>query len=625
MREVTCREVQGALARDGAAPEQVAAHARHLRACADCRDQERARARIRDGILTAGDNLDDVTRARVLARLLEGRRQQRGRGAAAPRRAGLWLGWTLAFSAVMVVVSVLGLTGVLRSRNGDGMRAASSAALALEPYAVHGGAAPGSQALSSGGLDRVELPAHASMRARLGPAADFVLLGPLRLAVRGGDDRRAAVELQQGTLVGDFDGTKGRGLRIVTADATVEIVGTRFAVEASAQRTRVAVQHGRVRVESRGQVRLVGAQEEWSTDRADVEPLDAAAAALFERAARGNLEEQGSETAAAAAPPPIRAARPGGAAPATVARAERGSSVTKRRRNDVASPASRGAAVRPAAAVVATSSPVHVPRATELRSGDGSAGVANAGGSPFVAPAAATVAPAAATAAPAAAAAGPAAAPASSASAAAVSAAAPAPWAPAPSGAAHVATTIPSPPAAPLTPSGPEPAPRETAASLYRRAESALRQGDGAAGKKLLDELVRAFPAQPATDSARYELAVMAERAGAPDEALARTREILRPGAEGPFVEPARFLRCRVHLAGSSDQDRRSAVACLTRFVDDYPRSPHDEVALRALIELSRGGGRCQDARRYAELYLNRHPAGRFSSEAERTRSGCAR
>lgn len=604
MREVTCREVQGALARDGAAPEQVAAHARHLRACADCRDQGRARARIRDGILAAGDNLDDVTRARVLARLLEGRRQQRGRSAAAPRRAGLWLGWTLAFSGVMVVVSVLGLTGVLRSRNGDGVRGASSAALALEPYAVHGGAAPGSQALSSGGLDRVELPAHASMRARLGPAADFVLLGPLRLAVRDGDDRRAAVELQQGTLVGDFDGTKGRGLRIVTADAAVEIVGTRFAVEASAQHTRVAVQHGRVRVESRGQVRLVGAQEEWSTDRADVEPLDAAAAALFERAARGNLEEQGPETAAAAAPPPIRTARPGGAASATVALAERGSGPTKRRRTDVAPPASRGAAVRPAEAVVATSSPLHVPHATALPLRDGSAGVANAGGSPFVAPAAVQAT-----------------APAPSA----VAEAAPAPSGPAPSGAARVATTIPSPPAAPLIPSGPEATPRETAASLYRRAESALRQGDGAAGKKLLDELVRAFPAQPATDSARYELAVMAERAGAPDEALARTREILRPGAEGPFVEPARFLRCRVHLAGSSDQDRRSAVACLTRFVDDYPRSPHDEVALRALIELTRGGGRCQEARRYAELYLNRHPAGRFSSEAERTRSGCAR
>jgi len=183
------------------------------------------------------------------------------------------------------------------------------------------------------------------------------------------------------------------------------------------------------------------------------------------------------------------------------------------------------------------------------------------------------------------------------------------------------------PPAAPAAaPSAaPETRPGETASSLYRRAEAALRQGDRIAGKKLLDQLVRAFPDQPATDSARYELAVMAERDGQSSEALARTREILRPGAQGPFVEPAEFLRCRVHLAQHGDPERRAALACLTGFVRDYPGSPHDEVALRALIELSREQGQCGEARRFAEAYLQRHPGGPFAADAGRVRSQCGR
>src|SRR3569623_1939046 len=246
MTAATCREVQGSSARDDDAPEVSAETARHLRGCADCRAQEQARSRIRQGILRADDQMDDLTRARVLGRLLQDRQEQRRQAHTKRGQAGarMWLGWTLAFSAVLVFA----VLGVLRAR-----RPAAFTPVALLPYAVHGDAS--SNAPSSGGLDRVELPAHASMRARLGPAADFVLLGPLRLAVRDGDATRAAVELRQGTLVGDIDGSTGRRLRIVTADATVDIVGTRFLVAASGEHTRVSVEHGRVRVESHGQVR----------------------------------------------------------------------------------------------------------------------------------------------------------------------------------------------------------------------------------------------------------------------------------------------------------------------------------------------------------------------------------
>jgi outer membrane protein assembly factor BamD (BamD/ComL family) len=159
----------------------------------------------------------------------------------------------------------------------------------------------------------------------------------------------------------------------------------------------------------------------------------------------------------------------------------------------------------------------------------------------------------------------------------------------------------------------------ETASSLYRRAETALRRGDDIAAKQLLDQLVRAFPSEPLTDSARYELALMAEKAGNAAEVRAQTREILRSGVQGPFVDPARFLRCRITLA----EDRKAATLCLTRFVSDFPQSPHDEVALRALIDLAREGGRCADVKQFAETYLQRHPHGRFAADAERARSHC--
>ena len=178
-----CRKMQGAIARDHARPEDVAVTSHHVRSCADCRAHERVRASVREGILAANDNLDDLTRARVLARVLEGRRLQQAGVATARRPASrVWIGWTLAFSAVMV----LAVTGVWRSRN-PGAGTSSLTTLALEPYAVHGGTVPVRPALA-GAWIRIELPARASMRARLGPSADFVLLGPLELAVRDADD-----------------------------------------------------------------------------------------------------------------------------------------------------------------------------------------------------------------------------------------------------------------------------------------------------------------------------------------------------------------------------------------------------------------------------------------------------
>jgi hypothetical protein len=566
MTAMSCRKVQGAIARDDDEPQLRVLIARHLRECADCRAHDRHRAAIRNGVLAADDVLDDVTRAQVLARVLEARRRERAGGLAAPSRGRLngrlWMGGALAAAAALV----LAVTALPRAKRSEPLGAPAPALAALEPYAIH---AVSAGSVSSGGVDRVELPNGASMRARLRLGADLVLLGPLTVAVRDAGDELVKLDLPLGTLIGEFDGSTGRTLRIATADATVQIVGTRFLVEASPERTRVSVEHGRVRVESRGRVRFLDARQEWTTDRDDVEPLGDRGAALFERSARGGLEELVSGTSEQAAPvgPPAAA---GAVAPIETrsarprrvqARPELGRRVALA--TDVAEAPTAPAVPAPAAA------PEAPPRASR----------------PIAAPAAPP--------------------------------AVPAPVEPPP--AAHPELPAPAPPpASPVAQAAAAPQP-ETASSLYRRAESALGRGDDVAGKKLLEELVRAFPGEPATDSARYELALLAEKAGDKSEALAQTREILRPGARGSLVEPAKFLRCRVYLG----QDRAAAAQCLIQFVDAYPQSPHDEVALRALIDLSREDGRCGDARRFAETYLQRHPRGRFAAEAERARSRC--
>jgi TolA-binding protein len=574
MTPAMCRKVQRAIARDGAEPESVAVMAHHLRGCAECRTAESTRARVRASLLALDDVLDDLTRARVLARVLERQRRYAGGAPSSATEATtkIRVGWTLAISAMMVLAAV----AALRTRGAGVARPVGS--FALEPYAVHGTGAAGPSRLDRGGLDRVELPAHASMRARLGPHADFVLVGPLELAIPGGaSDRRATVELRRGTLIGDFDGSSGGSLRIVTADATVDIVGTRFLVETSSERTRVAVEHGRVRVESGGRVRLVGALQEWLTDGPGVGPLDATAAALFERARRGELEELGASVDPAA---PIAPAEPRAsvAAARTEAQAGPGRHVLKRARTIAPAPARNvafrvEAAPADAGALPASSASLSSPRRELSGAGTGDQ-----------APAVTPASPVAATAVD-----------------------------PPPA----VAPAAPVPSRAPAS----EEQPRETASSLYRRAEEALRRRDDDEGKKLLDQLVRSFPSGPTTDSARYELALMAERAGQRAEALAQTREILRTGGHGPFVEPAQFLRCRIYLV----EDRGAAAACLTRFVGAFPRSPHDEAALRSLIELARQSGHCDDVGRFAQAYLQRHPTAPFAAEATRARSACAR
>jgi len=570
-----CRQIEQVLVGGAAVGDATlgASMRHHLQTCSSCRRHQGTWTLVRRSALVANDVLDDLTRARVFGRV------QAALGAGATARAGrerpgrggrVRFAWSMAFAVVPILAFVLG-TRLRHSESTGG-----AATVALEPYALHVTAQP-RLAVPDKRLDHLELPPYAAMRARLGPAADLTLAGPLELTVRDGDKPRVELALGRGTLLGDFDGSGGRSLRISTADATVDIVGTRFMVVATAIRTRVAVDHGLVRIESKGRVRLVGPGLAWSTDEEDVRPFDAWTADTFHRAALGRWQDLVA--------PPV---------PSDAKAADRTEGAAKERVSG-AEDTDRGEGARPA-----RRRRVHVRRGivVAVRAGSQAHGPSPLTGSP------AGGAPLAAAAMP--------------------------PSTPAPplEGAPPPAVSALHPASSP-GPSVPAPAqvqaaepptqPRATVATLYKEAERALRRGDDAAGKERLVSLVRAFPGDVMADAARFELALLAKKDGDAAAAMAQIREILGHDASGPFVEPARFLRCRVYLDG----DPEAAETCLTRFVRDYPQSPHDDAALRALIELLRGKGRCAKASQLVEMYLQRHPNGPFAAEAARLRSHC--
>jgi hypothetical protein len=295
MKPAVCRQTEEALVARNVGNDAIltASTQQHLQSCPACERHQRAWLLIRENASKADDALDDLTRARVFGRVQArlGTRTDRDRRPEGPTRTiRPRIAWSLAFAAVTILAFALG-TRLRKAEPGLAV-----APVTLEPYALDVPAEPRAP-ISGKDLDHLELPAHASMRARLGQTADLTLLGPLELTVHDRDKQRVKLELGRGIVVADFDGSGGRSLRISTPDATVDIVGTRFLVAASAKRTRVAVDHGLVRVESRGRLRMVGSGLSWSTDEDALAPLDGQTVRMFERA-RGQWEELASE------PPP---------------------------------------------------------------------------------------------------------------------------------------------------------------------------------------------------------------------------------------------------------------------------------------------------------------------------------
>ena len=422
-----CRELVDSVVRDDMDEAGRARAERHVQHCATCAAQARARSAVRAAVFAEDDHLDDLTRTRVLTRLGQTIDEVAARRALG--KAGSLARWAWASGIAVVAAAALlmawhrfdrPVSGTVVGPPPELPRVAQTPApppaapgapaardeggRVLIPYAIGGAAAPSKTQLGKA-RDRVVLPAQATMRAHLAERADLTLVGPLELAVTSASRDLVVLELARGTLVGDYDSTRGGRLRVRSGDVTVEVVGTLFSVATGTAGTQVSVAHGKVRVEHGGEVLTLTNGQSWRTGSKKLEPVPRQISLLFER---GPLRPEPAP-AALRPPPPAGPPRP------------------------------------------------------------------------------------------------------------------PLPATPPPTAAAPV-----------------------TAASLYRLAESALQHGDDDRGQRLLSELVTRFPADPTADAARFEMALIFEKTGETARAFALTDEIVRGRSQGPFVGPARLLRCRL-------------------------------------------------------------------------------
>jgi TolA-binding protein len=467
---------------------------------------------IVEGVRAIDDRLDEVARARIAASLahrLDARAVERARRATPGRRFAV----TSARWLVPAACAALGAWLAVGRGSGAGVPA------------------------TAGSLDRMEVPAGARVRARVGHA-DLTLMGPARMEVARTATSDLTLRLTAGTLVGDYDGRSGGRLRIETPRLVATIVGTRFVVEATADHARLSVAHGRVAVRDAttpegAPETFVNAGQSWEVGRpAPVATTGATTGATLvpipETVAR-LLAADGSEPAT-----PEPGASPGqrlaGAATATLPEDRR--------------PA-RSAPLR------ARELEPELPMPAAAESGAVAAGAAGAPQSP---------------------ASGLAAQPLSDRSRQAAAGVQPPPLPP-PS----------QPPAQPIPP-----------AELYRRAETAMSRRDDATARRWLEEIVERYPRDPEAESARFELARDALAAHEPIRAGRWVDELIADGRDRSLVESARFLKCRLAREGGEAGEAR---ACLERFRTEHPGSARDEEALAALIALAEARGSCDEVR----------------------------
>lgn len=495
-------------------------------------------------ILTAGDRLDDITRARMWSQIED--------QVAAPAPAAAPVSWkrtaALAVGAIAVAAAVL--------------------------LVIRAGRTP---AVREGQL---AVAAESTLTTRLGPHARAALVGPAQLELLGPAGDATSVRLDRGTLLAEFTGGAGRSLRIEAGDLVVEIVGTLFAVEVTDQRACVAVAHGTVRVTRGATSTLVTDRQQLCSDDAAPRPIPAD---LTEQLAR---HEQSLllATAPRVDDPPAAVAPP---APASTRRTSPDPAATA---TTATTPATAPRTSSPPAATsrtttTASAAPTATPTATR------SSSTASA---PRSAPAASTIGPS--TTAPSTAATS------TTAPSTETTSTSTAPSTPA------TATTSPPPPSALATTASPpaaepaSPAPKApTAAELYRAAETALAKGDRAGADRALAQVIALGDAL--ADQALYDRARIAYQ-GRAWAAARRHLAALAAIASTPLAEPGRYLDCRIAVESKAADAER----CFTAYRAAYPRSPHDLDVLAVLAQLAHARGGCTAARVLTGEIIARYP-----------------
>jgi TolA-binding protein len=546
-------------------------------------------------VLTAGDRLDDITRARMWSGIADQLAESTA-AAAAPR--SRWTrNATIACGALAIAATALLVVRAGRGKTGEL------------------GAAPGQLAVA----------ADATLSTRLGPHARAALVGPARLEMLGPAGEVTVVRLHEGTLLAEFEGGAGRALRIEAGDLTAEVVGTLFSVEIMPSGACVSVAHGAVRVTSHGASHIVGAQQQLCSGDAAPHALPANVGDQLTR------HEKTIELALATpTPDPTRTPNPDRApTPRSTATAGTGPSsppVSTTRTDGTRSPPT-------AANTTPNRSPSTTDDMTSATSGTppGGARSPSRPDSSAIAPpgrttvpttprtrvAISTPAPPPTTTTPRVAISTPAAPPTTTSRVAISTPAAPSPTttprvaistpaAPSTATAPRVGTTAsgPSDPASGIAtaPSSPMTGEQPTAESLYRAAEAALAAGDRVRADRELARLL-ALPGAALADQALYERARIAYQRR--DAKAARAHLASLAAISGsPLAEPGHYLDCRIAVESKAADAER----CFTAYRASYPRSPHDLDVLAVLAQLAHARGSCTAARPLRDELLAKYP-----------------
>jgi ferric-dicitrate binding protein FerR (iron transport regulator) len=420
--------------------------------------------RMTDALRRADPRLSDIERAQILDRIEE-------RLDAPARR--LWPAW-VALGGTAAAAALL-LVFLLRP---------TSTAI-LRPY-VYSGASAGLDVLTVP-QRALDVPAAAEVRAQLADLGRVGLVGPARVAVMRAEARKVSLELTEGTLLVDFDATRGATLEVRAPGAVIRVTGTLFAVEAGSA-TRVSVLRGSVAI---GETTLAAGEAWASGERVAMPPVTEALLREHEASVLPPAGEWGMVALAGA---PAHAEAWIGerflARTPLVARVSAGETELRM----VAAGEER--TVR---AIVVEQTAVPVTYSVPERAPP---------------PPPAPVPPPVPVPAP---------------------VAVPVP----------VPAPAPAPAPAPVPAPAPAPPPRD-AESLYRDAERAMATGTRSEARAILGTLIAEHPDDPMADAARYELGRLAFADG--DFGIAR-HHLEAVAKDAALREPAAYLLCRVSLA----------------------------------------------------------------------------